>query len=69
MTIDTKQMDAVVIEAGGLPAQSLAYRREPVPEPGPPDTHHQPQGNFGKRAPGTEQRLIRVPVSPHQVLH
>jgi NADPH:quinone reductase-like Zn-dependent oxidoreductase len=35
MTIDTKQMDAVVIEAGGPPAQSLAYRREPVPEPGP----------------------------------
>ena len=35
MTIDTKQMDAVVIEASGPPAQSLAYRREPVPEPGP----------------------------------
>ena len=35
MTIDTKQMDAVVIQAGGPPAQSLAYRREPVPEPGP----------------------------------
>jgi NADPH2:quinone reductase len=29
------QMDAVVIEAGGPPAQSLAYRSEPVPEPGP----------------------------------
>jgi len=30
-----QQMDAVVIEASGPPAQSLAYRREPVPEPGP----------------------------------
>ena len=29
------QMDAVVIQAGGPPAQSLAYRREPVPQPGP----------------------------------
>ena len=28
-------MDAVVIEASGPPAQSLAYRSEPVPEPGP----------------------------------
>jgi NADPH:quinone reductase-like Zn-dependent oxidoreductase len=28
-------MDAVVIEAGGPPAQSLAYRFVPVPEPGP----------------------------------
>jgi len=30
-----KQMDAVVIQASGPPAQSLAYRPEPVPEPGP----------------------------------
>jgi NADPH:quinone reductase-like Zn-dependent oxidoreductase len=28
------QMDAVVIQAGGPPAQSLAVRSEPVPEPG-----------------------------------
>lgn len=28
-------MDAVVIEAGGPPAQSLAYRSVPAPEPGP----------------------------------
>jgi NADPH:quinone reductase-like Zn-dependent oxidoreductase len=28
-------MDAVVIQASGPPAQSLAYRTEPVPEPGP----------------------------------
>ncbi len=35
MSTDTKQMDAVVIEASGAPAQSLAYRSEPVPEPGP----------------------------------
>ena len=31
------QMDAVVIQASGPPAQSLAYRSEPVPEPGPGD--------------------------------
>src|SRR5499427_7128592 len=30
-----QQMDAVVIQASGPPAQSLAYRSEPVPEPGP----------------------------------
>jgi len=30
-----RQMEAVVIQAGGPPAQSLAYRSEPVPEPGP----------------------------------
>ncbi|MDX6389320.1 MAG: hypothetical protein QOJ73_383 [Streptosporangiaceae bacterium] len=30
-----QQMDAVVIQASGPPAQSLAYRFEPVPEPGP----------------------------------
>jgi NADPH:quinone reductase len=30
-----QQMEAVVIEASGPPAQSLAYRFEPVPEPGP----------------------------------
>jgi NADPH:quinone reductase len=35
MPTDTKQMDAVVIQASGPPAQSLAYRSEPVPEPGP----------------------------------
>ena len=35
MPTDIKQMDAVVIEASGPPAQSLAYRSEPVPEPGP----------------------------------
>ena len=35
MPTDIKQMDAVVIEASGSPAQSLAYRCEPVPEPGP----------------------------------
>jgi len=35
MPTDTKQMDAVVIQASGPPAQSLAYRCEPVPEPGP----------------------------------
>ena len=35
MSTDTKQMDAVVIQASGAPAQSLAYRSEPVPEPGP----------------------------------
>jgi NADPH:quinone reductase len=29
------QMDAVVIQASGPPAQSLAYRSEPVPQPGP----------------------------------
>src|SRR5579871_4785967 len=35
MSTDTKQMDAVVIEASGPPEKSLAYRSEPVPEPGP----------------------------------
>lgn len=35
MHTDTGQMEAVVIQASGPPAQSLAYRREPVPEPGP----------------------------------
>ena len=30
-----QQMDAVVIQAGGPPAESLAVRSEPVPEPGP----------------------------------
>src|SRR5215468_11770653 len=30
-----QQMNAVVIQASGPPAQSLAYRSEPVPEPGP----------------------------------
>jgi NADPH:quinone reductase len=30
-----QQMDAVVIQANGPPAESLAYRHEPVPEPGP----------------------------------
>jgi NADPH:quinone reductase-like Zn-dependent oxidoreductase len=32
---EQRQMDAVVIEGSGPPAQSLAYRCEPVPEPGP----------------------------------
>ena len=32
-----QQMEAIVIEASGPPAQSLAYRSEPVPEPGPGD--------------------------------
>jgi NADPH:quinone reductase-like Zn-dependent oxidoreductase len=35
MPTDTRQMGAVVIRASGPPAQSLAYRSEPVPEPGP----------------------------------
>jgi NADPH:quinone reductase len=30
-----REMDAVVIQASGPPAQSLAVRSEPVPEPGP----------------------------------
>jgi NADPH:quinone reductase len=30
-----QHMDAVVIRASGSPAQSLAFRSEPVPEPGP----------------------------------
>jgi NADPH:quinone reductase len=29
-----QQMDAVVIQASGPPAKSLAYRSEPVPQPG-----------------------------------
>ena len=29
---EQQQMDAVVIQASGPPAQSLAYRSEPVPE-------------------------------------
>ncbi|MFJ4655872.1 zinc-binding alcohol dehydrogenase family protein [Nocardia sp. NPDC088792] len=32
---ERQQMDAVVIQTGGAPAQSLAYRSEPVPVPGP----------------------------------
>jgi len=32
---EQRQMEAVVIQASGPPAQSLAYRSEPVPEPGP----------------------------------
>jgi NADPH:quinone reductase len=35
MPTGTQQMDAVVIAASGPPTQSLAYRSEPVPEPGP----------------------------------
>jgi NADPH2:quinone reductase len=35
MPTDTQQMNAVVIQGSGPPAQSLAYRCEPVPEPGP----------------------------------
>ena len=32
---EQQQMDALVIRASGPPAESLAIRREPVPEPGP----------------------------------
>jgi NADPH:quinone reductase-like Zn-dependent oxidoreductase len=32
---DQQQMEAVVIEASGPPAQSLGVRSEPVPQPGP----------------------------------
>jgi NADPH:quinone reductase len=32
---EQQRMDAVVIQASGPPAQSLAVRSEPVPEPGP----------------------------------
>jgi NADPH:quinone reductase-like Zn-dependent oxidoreductase len=32
---EQQQMDAVVIQASGPPAKSLAYCSEPVPEPGP----------------------------------
>jgi NADPH2:quinone reductase len=32
---EQQQMEAIVIEASGPPAQSLTYRSEPVPEPGP----------------------------------
>ena len=35
MPTETKQMDAVIIQASGPPAQSLVFRSEPVPEPGP----------------------------------
>jgi NADPH:quinone reductase-like Zn-dependent oxidoreductase len=35
MPTDTKQMDAVVIQASGPPALALAHRLEPVPQPGP----------------------------------
>ena len=35
MTKRQQQMDAVVIQASGPPAQALAIRSEPVPEPGP----------------------------------
>lgn len=35
MPADTELMDAVVIQASGPPARSLACRREPVPKPGP----------------------------------
>ena len=30
-----RRMDAIVVQAGGPPEQSLAFRSEPVPEPGP----------------------------------
>ena len=36
---EQQQMDAVVIQASGPPAQSLAYRSEPVPETGPGEVH------------------------------
>ena len=32
--MSTDTMDAVVIQAAGPPSQSLAYRSEPVPQPG-----------------------------------
>jgi NADPH:quinone reductase-like Zn-dependent oxidoreductase len=32
---EQREMDAVVIQASGPPAESLAYRSEPVPQPGP----------------------------------
>jgi NADPH2:quinone reductase len=32
---EQQQMDAIVIQASGPPAQSLSFRPEPVPEPGP----------------------------------
>ena len=32
---EQQQMAAIVIQASGPPAQSLAYRAESVPEPGP----------------------------------
>jgi NADPH:quinone reductase-like Zn-dependent oxidoreductase len=32
---EPQQMDAVVVQASGPPAQSLAYRSEPVPKPDP----------------------------------
>jgi NADPH:quinone reductase len=32
---NTQHMDAVVMQASGSPVQSLAFRSEPVPEPGP----------------------------------
>ncbi|MBU3062598.1 zinc-binding alcohol dehydrogenase family protein [Nocardia sp. NEAU-G5] len=35
MTIDIEQMDAIVVQAYGSPAQALSYRSEPVPQPGP----------------------------------
>ena len=33
--IEQRQMGAIVIEGSGPPEKSLAYRSEPVPEPGP----------------------------------
>ncbi len=33
--VQQQEMDAVVIQASGPPVQSLAYRPEPVPQPGP----------------------------------
>jgi NADPH2:quinone reductase len=35
MTTQDQQMKALVIQVGGPPAQALAVRSEPVPEPGP----------------------------------
>ncbi|MCU1528910.1 MAG: alcohol dehydrogenase zinc-binding protein [Frondihabitans sp.] len=35
MSDNNQQMDAVVIQASGAPAQSLVVRSEPVPQPGP----------------------------------
>src|ERR1700719_3363148 len=35
MPTETQLMEAVVMQASGPPEKSLAYRSEPVPEPGP----------------------------------
>ena len=35
MTIATQQMDAIVLQSFGPPAQALSYQPQPVPRPGP----------------------------------